>query len=399
MLTFEEARDIIFSHTIDLEIEQVILNDSLDRILMEDLHADRDFPPFDRVTMDGIAIQYSQLKNGQTKFEIENTLGAGDEEYVLQDTSKCVEIMTGAMLPINCDTVIRYEDLEIKEGIATIRIDTISIRERQNIHFRGLDHKKGELLVTKGSKISPAEISVAATVGKTHLNVLKPPTALIISTGNELVAIDSQPKPHQIRRSNTYTLQAILTQHGWGSEIHHLPDDPEVITAFLKKALSEYKVLIFSGGVSAGKFDHVPNTLKELGIKEHFHKVKQRPGKPLWFGTSDQGHTIFAFPGNPVSMFMCCYVYFIPWALLSANQDMESRTARLSEAIHFDKPLTLFKQVRTTLDHEGVCWAHEIKSHGSGDFANLVNGDGILILPAEKEVFKKGESYPVIFYR
>ena len=397
MIAYEEAREIILSHTMDLETETVNLEYAPGRILMEDINADRDFPPFDRVTMDGIAIQFDQFDQGKRSFEIEKIVGAGDPEYSLSNSKKCVEIMTGAVLPVNTDTVIRYEEVEITDNKATLKID--SIRNGQNVHYQGLDHKKGDLLVSYGSRISPAEISVAATVGRTTLKVLKAPRAVIISTGNELVAIDDTPKPHQIRRSNTYTLQAILQQIGWNSDVHHLPDDPEVIRAFLKKALSEFRVLIFSGGVSAGKFDYVPEILKEMGIKEHFHKVKQRPGKPLWFGTSSQGHRVFAFPGNPVSMFMCCYVYFFPWAYLSSNLDMPTSTVRLAQNITFEKPLTLFKQVRTTVDNEGTRWAHEIKSHGSGDFANLVNGDGVIILPAEKEAFLKGESFPFVSYR
>jgi molybdopterin molybdotransferase len=395
--SYTEALDIVISNAASLQVEMIPVEQSLGRVLAEDIKADRDFPPFDRVTMDGIAVHSEALTRGRRQFAVEKVIAAGDKQDVLSSKENCVEIMTGAVLPLQADTIIRYEDVEITEGIAHLKVD--KIKAGQNVHFRGLDHKKGDLIVERGCVISPAEISVAATVGKHELKVVKPLRTVIISTGDELVPIDQNPQPHQIRRSNAFMLQAALRNAGWESDLMHLPDEKNIMKNLLEKAFKNYQLLLFSGAVSKGKFDFLPEVLKEMGVEEHFHKVRQRPGKPFWFGTTNQDHYVFAFPGNPVSTFMCCYTYLMPWIHESQNAMHHFKSARLAADMKFEKPLTLFQQVRTTIDDEGVLWAHPIKSHGSGDFVNLVNGDGIIILPEEKPDFKTGETYQFISYR
>lgn len=396
-LSYSEALDIVISNAASLKIEVIPVEQSLGRVLAEDIKADRDFPPFDRVTMDGIAVHSDALKSGRKEFKVEKVIAAGDKQDVLSSKENCVEIMTGAVVPLQCDTIIRYEDLKISEGIAYLQNE--KIKPGQNVHFQGLDHKKGDLIVERGCAISPAEISVAATVGKDELKVVKPLKTIVISTGDELVPIDQTPAPHQIRRSNAFMLQAALKRIGWDADLMHLPDEKSIMINLLEKAFQKYQLLLFSGAVSKGKFDYLPQVLKDLGVQEHFHKVRQRPGKPFWFGTTSQDHYVFAFPGNPVSSFMCCYTYLMPWIHESQNAMQSFRTARLAVDMKFDKPLTLFQQVRTTTDDEGVLWAHPIRSHGSGDFVNLVNGDGILIFPEEVSEFTAGESYQFISYR
>ncbi len=399
MITVEQAEQLILENTIKTPVEKVSINDALGRVLAEDLCADRDFPPFNRVTMDGIAIRHEQLSKGQTSFLIEATAAAGSPEKTLQNSENCIEVMTGTMIPLGTDAVIRYEDIEIKDKTARITIDTNEIKAGQNIHPQGSDRKTGDVIVPKGRKLSPAEIGVAATIGKHEILVQRKLRAVVISTGEEIVPITETPHPHQIRTSNGFALQASLKNWGLETENVLLPDDQAIIEAKIAEFMETFDVLILSGGVSAGKFDFVPKALENQGVKKLFHKVSQRPGKPFWFGKSANGTVVFALPGNPVSTFMCLNRYFKKW--LDASQGLENQqlTAELTEDFIFKPELTFFLQVKFSYTLTGQILATPVEGHGSGDLANLVEADAFLELPLERSLFKKGEVFKVFVYR
>lgn len=397
MTTVEQATKIILSNSLDFGEEQVSIHVATGRVLQEELVADRDFPPFNRVSMDGISIVFEKFKNGQNTFKIEGLQAAGAPQLSLGDSQNCLEVMTGSVLPAGTDTVIRYEDLDIKDGVATILIT--DIREGQNIHKQGFDRKAGEVIVQPFTRISPAEIGVSASVGKSSLKVSKLPKIAVISTGDELVEIDEQPLPHQIRKSNVYNLAAAITQWGLSPDLLHLPDEKEAIREVLGKALGQYDGLLLSGGVSAGKLDFVPEVLNELGVEKHFHKVTQRPGKPFWFGRAG-GTVVFAFPGNPVSSFMCMNRYFKPWLNKSLSLPaFERQYAILGKDFYFRPDLTYFLQVKITHSEDGKLIGHPIEGKGSGDLANLVEADAFMELPKGRNEFSAGEVFPVLFYR
>lgn len=400
MITSQEALDIIVSKKGDYGVEEVPVKESLGRVLKEDLFMDRDLPPYDRITMDGIGINFAAFKTGQRTFTIEGVAAAGSPQATLKELINCLEVMTGASLPLNVDTVIRYEDLTIKDGNATILID--AIKKGKNIHRKGEDRLQGALVVSANTVITPAEIGMVCTIGKTHLKVARFPKAIIISTGDELVEIGETPLPHQVRKSNVYQIQAILKKHQIESDNLHLADDLEEIKLQLTEILMAYDVVILSGGVSKGKFDFLPQALEELGVEKLFYKVKQRPGKPFWFGKSKNtlGTVVFALPGNPVSSFLCTTRYFLPW--LNASLGLPSPhypTAKLTENYFFKPDLTYYLQVKVTYDDKGRIWATPLTGNGSGDFANLVHADGFLVLPAGKNSFRKGSVHSLIFYK
>lgn len=397
LLPYEEALQIITDHPFIPEQTTVSLQQAYHHLLDEPLAADRDFPPFDRVTMDGIAISYASFQKGQRSFPIESTIAAGTPRYTLQHQENCVEIMTGAMMPENADTVIRYEDLSIESGVATISVD--EIQARQNIHFQGIDRKKGDVIVPKGQRIGSPEINIAATLGKSRLNVLVPPRALLVSTGDELVEIDQQPEAYQIRKSNVFGIQAILASWGVSSTLLHLPDDEHTILEKLKPALNDHQMLVLTGGVSKGKFDYLPGVLDQIGVKKLFHRVQQRPGKPFWFGVTPEGATVFALPGNPVSSFMCTQVYIRHWLCTSLGIPQRTQFAKLANPVNFKPDLTYFLECHTWFDAAGTLWADPVFGNGSGDFANLVDGDGFIVIPTGKNQFEKGEVFPFISYR
>jgi len=399
MIPVAQATQTILQSAASFGETTVSLMQATGRILAEPLYADRDFPPFDRVSMDGIAIRYEAYRHGRREFAIEKMQAAGDPRQALDNSTDCIEVMTGAILPDNTDTVIRYEDLEIHRGVA--RVVAEKVRRGQNAHPRAKDRKQGDLLVPAGRQITPAEIGIAATVGKAELRVLRHPRTAIIYTGDELVEVDYIPLEHQIRASNVYTIQSFL--HGWGftGDPHHLLDAREPLKTKLEECLDNYDILLLTGGVSKGKFDFVPEVLEELGVAPLFFKVAQRPGKPFWFGQSAEGKTVFAFPGNPVSAFMCTLRYFHPWLRKSLGQKpaLPTTTALLTEEAAFKPSLTYFLPVRLKRRDDGLLAAHPHTGHGSGDLANLAEVDGFLEMPAEREVFRKGEAFRVWGYR
>ena len=398
MISIEQAMELIFQTVKDFGVEDIPLQETIGRVLREDLVADRDFPPYDRVTMDGIAIHYDAFQKGQKTFPIQGIAAAGAAQMTLIHIEDCLEVMTGSILPNNTNTVIRYEDLLIENGAATIVLETLI--EGKNVHLKGNDRLQGSLISTSGKKISPAEIGVAATIGKNHLKVSRLPKVVIISTGDELVAVHETPLPHQIRKSNVYTIKAALQDFGMDADLFHLMDDRDLILENLKEVIEKYDVLILSGGVSKGKYDFLPEALETLQVNKLFHKVKQRPGKPFWFGQANDGTVVFALPGNPVSSFMCTQTYFFPWLNKCLQLPPSTLpTAILQQDYTFRPDLTYFLQVKIDYDQEGRILATPVEGHGSGDLANLVDADAFLKLPRGKELFEKGEVYPVYFYR
>tara|TARA_R110002073_G_scaffold108336_9_gene243608 strand:- start:41548 stop:42783 length:1236 start_codon:yes stop_codon:yes gene_type:complete len=410
MISVQEALQTILNNTQDFGVEEVPFLESVGRVLKEEIVADRDFPPFNRVSMDGIAINNHVFEKGVRGFVVEGVQAAGAEQQIMEVDSNCMEVMTGAVLPENTDTVIRYEDVVIENGIATIQIDAIN--ERQNVHQKGKDRSEGDLLIPKNSIVTAAEIGVIATVGKSTVKVAKAPKVMIVSTGDELVEVGETPLAHQIRRSNAFTLVSLLEKLNIKSETSHIADDKSVLKQKIANYLKDYDVLLFSGAVSKGKFDFLPEVLEELRVEKLFHRVAQRPGKPFWYGISDalgmsgrdgeqdktNNTVVFAFPGNPISTYVNCLVYFYPWFAKSAGFELKQETVILGEDVSFKPELTYFLQVRIEIKY-GHLVAFPIKGNGSGDLASLVQSDGFIQLPKETIEFKKGENFSFIRYR
>ncbi|SHM95749.1 molybdopterin molybdotransferase MoeA [Polaribacter sp. KT 15] len=396
MISVKEAKDIILNSAYNFGVEEVPFLKSVGRILKENILADRDFPPFNRVSMDGICIDFNAFKNGQRDFKVEGIQAAGSEQMTLQNKENCIEVMTGAVLPNNANTVIRYEDVTLKNGIATININIIN--DCQNVHVKGKDRKVGDVLITENKIISAAEIGVLATVGKSTVKVAKQPKVMIVSTGDELVGVNEIPLKHQIRRSNVFTLVSLLERLQIPSETAHITDDKPILKQKIKGFLKDYDVLLFSGAVSKGKYDFLPEVFEELCVEKLFHKVAQRPGKPFFYGKTNECN-VFGFPGNPISTFVNCLAYFYPWYYKSTGLEIEEETAILGENVSFKPNLEFFLQVKLKSKF-GHLVAFPVKGNGSGDLASLVNAGAFIQLPkTEKILFKHGENFPIIRYR
>jgi molybdopterin molybdotransferase len=398
MISVAEATRIVLENTHPALIEEVPLLAAQGRILREPIRADRDFPPFHRVTMDGIALRFDDFRQGNQAFEVAGVQHAGSLQQSLKEASQCLEVMTGTVLPEGADTVIRYEDLDFSErdGRRYAHVKLQPESSGLNVHRQGSDRQAGDLLISPGTKIGPSHIGVAASVGKATLRVSQPLRMAVISTGDELVDIGQEPLPHQIRRSNAYALAAAFGRVGAQTELFHLRDEPDLLRKELATLLQSFDCLVLSGGVSMGKADFVPGALAQLGVEKRFHTVAQRPGKPFWFGRSPEGKAVFALPGNPVSTFMCAHRYVLPW-LKTCLQEKEAPipTAVLAEPVVFKPPLAYFLQVQTYQDPDGRLMARPHPGGGSGDLANLLDANAFLELPAEKSEFAAGERFQI----
>lgn len=352
--------------------------------LAHNVVADRDYPPFDRVMMDGIALKFSAYEKGLRNFNIKGIQAAGTKSLLLDFESDCFEVMTGAPLPQGADLVVPYEHLLIENQQAKI-VKEFNRPRMDNIHLKGSDCKKGDLVLAQGASMNGPHQGIAASMG-VDFSFTPSTKILLISTGDELVDVHEEPLEHQIRRSNVYALERSLRLNGFEDvTLHHLKDDFKTVFDHYQGHAHEFDVMIYSGGVSKGRFDYLPEAWQKAGVKKHFHVVAQRPGKPLWFGTDEQRTTtVIGLPGNPVSSLVCLHRYVIPG---------KTMYARLTEEVIFKKDLTYFLPVKTEFKDDGVMYATPLKIKNSGEFTALAESDGFIELPADKDIFASGESY------
>ncbi|MCH6258254.1 molybdopterin molybdotransferase MoeA [Puniceicoccaceae bacterium K14] len=394
MISVEEAEKLISDNLDSLPTETLLLEQSLGRTLREPLLADRELPPFNRATLDGIAIDSSAFSLGKHSFPIVGIAAAGTAPKTLHDSNTCFEIMTGAPLPGGTDAVIRVEDISIQDGTATVSTTT-EVKPGLGVHPAGSDCRQGQILLKPGRTITAKETAIAASIGKTKVVVSKLPTINIVSTGNELVEISDTPLPHQIRRSNDSTLAAALISSGFSNTSkHHLPDDKAIVENSVATLLQNSDVLVIAGGISKGKYDYLPNALKENGAEMVFQWVSQRPGKPLWFGIYERGGKripIFALPGNPVSSFTCLHRYVIPaLAKMAQTHEAPQTHIKLKQSYSFKALLSLFLPVSVATDNDGTLWATPLPFNTSGDFISVAQTSGFIQLPKDQVDFEVG---------
>ncbi|HEU5081476.1 MAG TPA: molybdopterin molybdotransferase MoeA [Opitutaceae bacterium] len=380
-----EAEATILASVPALPAEDCLLLSAAGRILRSPVRADRDLPPFDRVTMDGFAFRLGAKPAFVShEFNIVGFQAAGMIAQTIKLDTDTIEIATGAVLPNGADTVVPYEDVtrtETKMSLAT----NAPISVGQNIHRRASDHRAGETLLNPGTKLTGREIAVAAACGTTTVRVSVQPRIAVVATGDELAEIEAQSiAPHQIRRSNDHALRAGLINAGYQRvERFHFHDVRDEIVQGLRRLLLEFDVIILTGGVSKGKLDYLPGALEELNVRKKFQGVAQRPGKPLWFGISNRNTPVFALPGNPVSTYTCFSRYVLP-ALkkMSGEAPPAVMYAVLKSALSFKAPLVHFVPVKLETTPAGQLQATPAVTNTSGDFAGLVGTDGFVELPA-----------------
>jgi molybdopterin molybdotransferase len=397
MLTPAQAETLIEQHLTCLPIESLPLTQAAGAVLRENIYAERDQPPFDRVAMDGIALNTASIINNGGRLRVAGTQNAGDPPLTLPDPDSCIEIMTGAMLPAGCDAVVPVEQVQRNGMFAEIGRKPPA--PWQNVHRRGSDCRQGALLLAAGTRLSAPEVAIAAGAGMARVRVSAQPMIVVISTGNELIEPGELIQPHQVRRSNVYGITASLRQHGFARvSDDHVRDDEGELEQRLSFHLRTHDVLILSGGVSMGKLDLVPKVLEKLGVTLVFHHVAQRPGKPMWFGVSQSGPAVFALPGNPVSTLVCLARYVLPALRAAMGQAVpESPRIALTAPAEVKAPLAFYLPVKLRSDDWGRTSAEPAPTNGSGDFSALAGTDGFVELPPGPNTFPKG--FVARFYR
>jgi molybdopterin molybdotransferase len=321
MIHYKEAQNLLTAAARSFGKESIGLEYAYGRVLSEAVPADRDYPPFDRATMDGYAIRYSDFGQGIRHFSITETIFAGSVSKRAIGSGQCYKIMTGAAVPPGADTVIRREDTNEHAHAMDIRVS--HCRPYQNMSRQGEDIRSGDVAIAAHRICHPAVMGSLASLGATKLLVERLPRVALFTTGDEVLPVEAPVGPVQIRNSNRWVIQALLRK--WGitpSRYAHIPDDRQITLKALEEAIQGYRersgdpdgreaptaeLVILSGGVSAGDADHVPGVLRELGVRELFHKLAMKPGKPVWCGALPNGGLAFGLPGNPFS----CMVTFL----------------------------------------------------------------------------------------
>ncbi len=391
MLAPGQADELIGQQLQCLPIESLPLAQCAGAVLRENIYAERDQPPFDRVAMDGIALDSSAVRAGTRKLRIQAMQAAGDPPLSLSEQGACIEVMTGAVVPSGCDSVVPVEQITVMGGDAQLDRE-LDVEPWQNVHRRGSDSRQGALLLTAGVELRAPEVAIAASAGMARVRVSSQPMLVVISTGNELVEPGEPILPHQVRRSNAYAMAAALRRHGFQRVAEdHLLDDVVELRQRLKFHLETHDVLILSGGVSMGKLDLVPRALDELGVRTVFHRVAQRPGKPMWFGVAGSGAAVFALPGNPVSSLVCLTRYVLPSLFVAMGRTpTPAERMALAAAVNVSTALTFFMPIRVEVDDWGRAWAVPVPTNNSGDFTALAGTDGFVELPPGPNVYPKG---------
>ena len=312
MISLKQAKSIISENIFILKDEKVNIKQSVGRILRENIVASFPSPRFDNSAMDGFAVRAGDTKNATadkpTELKIVDISSAGTPSDITIGLGECIQCMTGAEIPKGADSIVMVEDTSGFSDNSHVKV-MISVPHGAHIRKKGEEINIDDLLIKKGTRITANELGTCATFGYGKLSVSKKPKISIFGTGNELVEPGEKLAKGQIYNSNLYVFKDLAEKAGSKIEMSEvIKDDKDSLKSFLSEALEVSDVIISSGGVSMGRYDYVRDVFIDLGVKEHFWKVAQKPGKPLFFGTKEN-KLIFGLPGNPVSSF----IGFMEW--------------------------------------------------------------------------------------
>jgi molybdopterin molybdotransferase len=399
LLTIEEALAAVLEAAGPLPATQEPLEQALRCVLGEDVAADIDLPPFDKALVDGYAVRCEDLSSGDRWLRLGEVIIAGRNPTRGLAAREAAVVMTGAPVPPGCDAVVMHE--RSRPGDGGVWVEEAEVRAGQNILLRGREMHAGEVVLQRGTILKPAHLGVLASVGRTSVRVRRPRVA-IVPTGDELVEPQQTPGPGQIRNSNAILLQGMAIEEAARAEVLPIaPDEPAPLRQILERGL-ESDVLVITGGVSAGQRDLVPAALEQLGVRRVFHKVRLKPGKPLWFGvgpprsrTEQPAPMVFGLPGNPVSGLIGFLLFIKPvLAVLAGRQpDPELSHARLVCGFRHRGDRPTYHPARRVpgadpgdpAPLETLAWA------GSADLRTVAAADGFAVFPAGDRDYDPGE--------
>ncbi len=394
MLSVREALDAILAEARPLGCERVGLLEGLGRVLAEEVKSLRDVPGYANSAMDGYAVRHSDLQPMPARLRVVGVSAAGTEEIPSVGRAEAAKIMTGAPVPPGADTVIRVEDTRADGG--DVWIETAGSLGA-NIRLAGEDVRSGDVVLRPGRVLSPADLGLLASVGRTVLAVHRRPRVAILSTGNELVEADQPVRAGQVVNSNAYTLAAAVAEAGGvPTALPIARDTREEIRAAFTDA-SRFDAILSTGGVSVGEFDYVKAVMEEIGVRQIFWKVAQKPGKPLTFGVL-AGRPFFGLPGNPVSSLVCFYLYARPALRRMAGHaavHLPTTSVKLGTDLKKAEGLTEFVRCRLEAS-EGSPLAVPTGTQSSAVLSSMSRGQALLVAPAGSSRFEAGSTMRAI---
>jgi molybdopterin molybdotransferase len=377
-----------------LPVETLALENAVGRVLADSTSAPFAVPGFANSAMDGFAVRGDDLPgNGKKMFRLVGEVLAGGAVAPEVAIDDCVRITTGAPIPRGADTVVMKENAHVDGNTVTIAAGTA---KGANVRPAGEDFRTGEIGVVAGSRLTPARLGVLASFGAADVRVARRPRAVLLTTGDELVATGQTLGFGQIHDSNRHSLGALLIEHGVELIRHErLRDDPDLLRAELQRAGNDADVIVSSGGVSAGEADYLPQLIAEIG-KVHFWKVRIKPGMPFLFGEVGRA-LMFALPGNPVSG-IAIFLTMLRPALdaLSGATPPKRLRARLGGSIDKRHSRTEFQRARLECDERGQLHATALPRQGSGMLRGVAEADALIVLAAEARIFMAGEIVDVL---
>ena len=392
MIPFREALDLLVRHTPLLPAEACRIGQAAGRVLREDVRADRAFPPFDRVMMDGYALRSADWRAGRRSFHVTGTAPAGRPTVALSEKpGACVEVMTGAPLPAGADSIVPLEEISRPGGDDILIDGSAEVVAGRFIHRAGSDAAVGEVLLRPGTLLGSREIGVAAACGAAFLQVAALPRITVIATGDELVAVDETPRPHQIRQSNAHAIACTLRRAGHPPlHVVTLGDDARASGPALLDALAGCDWLVLTGAVSQGARDFIP-ALLDGHCTRLFHGVAQRPGKPAgcWLGPA--GQVIVALPGNPVAALTGLHVFGLPALAVASGMPLPV-TRRVIPLGRVEALSAMTRHLPVRLGADGR--AQAAATGNSGDMIGLLDSDGFITLPPREEISGIAAAFP-----
>ncbi|RMG58825.1 MAG: molybdopterin molybdenumtransferase MoeA [Deltaproteobacteria bacterium] len=398
MIRYEEALELILAKVHRGEPEVVSLKDSFGRVIAADAPATLDHPSFDNSAMDGYAVVAESVRGASRENPVSlkfvGDVPAGGDDSIVVGPGEAARIGTGAKIPRGADTVVIVENTDFRDGQVVVYQGE---PEGRHIRRAGEDFRKGDVLVKEGTVIGPPEVCYLAANGYASVSVYRRPRVGILSTGTELVPVDSPVSGTKVRDSNSATIRALAERAGAVAEVlPSLPDERDEIVRFIGERMRSFDFFVTIGGISMGAHDYVGEALEAAGAKMEFWKVAIRPGKPFGFGTA--GNTlVFALPGNPVSCYITFEIFARPAIARFCGRKPPYRefiTATLGEDVKKKKGLTTFVRGRIVGDAPDVTFL-PYKKQGSGMISTLVECDAVFVAPEGRETVEKGERISV----
>lgn len=398
LISVSQAIQIVKAETPNLSNESVALADARGRYLAEDIIADSDLPPFDRSQMDGYAVKAADTQSAPVRLRIVGESAAGRGWHHEMKDGEAVRIMTGAPLPSGADSV---QQVELTRDVSPELVEIQQpVAAGRSIVGLGSEVKRGATVLRAGEQINAAMLAALASFGYAQVKVGKQPKVAALATGSELVPVDQQPGPDQIRDSNNFSIGAYAEIAG--AIVERLPlagDDIHLLKRQITEAAQRSDVVITSGGVSMGIYDFTKAALKELGCEVFFERVSLRPGKPTVFGRLPNGTLVFGLPGNPVSVSVTFNLFARP-ALLQmqgANKpDFMEERAVLAQNVKGSADRESYLPASLRTEESGQLLVEVLKWGGSSDFVAFTAATALLIVPQGEQALAAGTVVRVV---